>query len=99
LALPLTPNPGCTLVALALALYDLAPLDAPYWHGTVGLMAASLMIANPINAWLRPDKSRRRVRAIWFKFHVWGGRLAVCARTHNPNSLPIPSLQRNCQAD
>lgn len=77
-------------MALALALYDLAPLDAPYWHGTVGLTAATLMLANPVNAWLRPDKSRRRVRALWFKFHVWGGRLAVCILYP---SLPVP--QRN----
>ena len=51
-------------MALALALYDLGPIDAPYWHGTVGLVASFLMLQNPINAWFRPDKNNRRVRAL-----------------------------------
>ena len=76
-------------MALALALYDLGPIDAPYWHGTVGLVASFLMLQNPINAWFRPDKNNRRVRALWVALHVYGGRVAVRACHSHPSTHHI----------
>jgi len=68
---------ACATVGLLLALIELSPINAPYWHGQLGLTATGLLLLQPLNAWIRPDKSVPRSRALWCILHFWSGRFAL----------------------
>eukprot|EP00898_Chlorokybus_atmophyticus_P000889 jgi/Chlat1/1800/Chrsp135S02129 len=69
---------GVVLALLALQrVWSLnSSLNAPLRHGTIGIIAMLLLSFQPMNAWLRPDKSAAR-RPAWRRLHHFTGRAAL----------------------
>ncbi|KAK3237636.1 hypothetical protein CYMTET_52308 [Cymbomonas tetramitiformis] len=70
------------LAAVILALVDLGPINAPYLHGQLGLLAVVLMALQPLNGYFRPGKNQPQ-RALWFLLHSWSGKAALVVGTAN----------------
>lgn len=67
----------------AVALVDLGPGYAPFYHGPIGILAVMLMALQPVVGWFRPDKGLTVLRALWFQIHAYGGRMVLVIGTIN----------------
>ena len=51
-------------------------MSVPLGHGVIGIVAIMLVVGQPVNAWLRPDKAAAS-RPLWRAIHVYAGRGAM----------------------